>query len=322
VDSRPSILGLLETTPARVATPPGPAGVDEPIPDCGLDWRPRNLSRAVTSRRNFRIPVVVLALLIGAAAYAALLAVVRLPVTWAGDQRAAYYHAMDQMAGALPAARSVAQIATDPTVAVLAEHAVPMVPLHATAAALLEAATRPAPPGLALLPGTDLDLLPPLQNRMRGIADSAGDLHATISEVISYRVALDAMFVLPEAPDPAQGRSVDLMADRLFAMNSATISLAATLPATEALAGHRAVVEGLIERLPEWQADYLQSLYQGDQTGAEDAWGAAAAEIAAMRSALEEPLAALAAQLERTITLLERDLAGTMLLVGVPDQRP
>jgi hypothetical protein len=276
----------------------------------------------VTSRRTFRIPVVVLAVLIGAATYAGFLAVVRLPVSWAGDQRAAYYHAMEEMAGALPAARSVAQIVTDPTGAVLAEHAVPLVPLHATATALLEAATRPSPPGLALLPGTDLDLLPPLQNRMRGIADRAGELHASIGEVIAYRVALDAMFALPEAPDPTQGRSVDLMADRLFAMNSATISLAATLPATEALTGHRAVVEGLIGRLPEWQADYLQHLYQSDQAGAESAWEAAATEIEAMRSAIEEPLAALAAQWERTITLLERDLAGTMLLVGTPDRRP
>jgi len=47
---RRTILSMLETTPATVASPVAPGQPSEPIPDLDFDWRPRPLDAAVRAQ--------------------------------------------------------------------------------------------------------------------------------------------------------------------------------------------------------------------------------------------------------------------------------
>jgi hypothetical protein len=313
---RRSILDLLETTPARVAAPPPPTEADEPIPDEDLEWVPRELPRAVRSRRNFRIPVVVIALALAAFAYAGIQASLGLPRAWAEERMDRYEQALLAVQDTMPGLEAAAAAITDPTTGDLTSYRVSLVGTDTAAARLEAAGAETPPPDLLLVPDQDLELLPPLQDRMRTIAADVTGIGRLLTDIADYRQAFARMFRMPDLPGPNEGPSVDLMADRLSAMLTETIAVAGDLPHVDDLAPHRTEVARLIEWLPEWQAAYLHALRDGDVDLAGGLMTEAELRIGSAGSGLTEALVRAGGRVEEAISNLRREVETALVLAS------
>jgi len=106
--TRPTILGMLETIPARVGAPTAPSSADEPIPDEDLGWEPEALPRAVRSRRTFRFSVILGALGLGIGSYVGIQFVLEQPQAQAEVRRADYRQVLETVEHALPDLRAAA----------------------------------------------------------------------------------------------------------------------------------------------------------------------------------------------------------------------
>ena len=81
------------------------------------------------------------------------------------------------------------------------------------------------------------------------------------------------------------------------------------LPISPEYDQHRATVESLVDRLESWQASYLDALRLGDIDGATSLKVEITDRIAAVRSTLGEPLAAVGISVDAQITELSDLLA-------------
>ncbi len=313
--ARPTILGMLETTPARVGAPSAPSSVDEPIPDEDLAWEPGALPRAVRSRRTFRFSVILAVLALGAGAYLGIQFVLELPQAQAEVRRADYREALETVEQAVPDLRVAAAAITDPgSTDDLAPHLVTLVRLDGRSADLQASAEAPLPLILPIIPTGETDLLAPIQDRMRSIADRILTIDDLLGDIVAYRRAFAGAFLLPELPQPTDGPSVEVFADRLAEMTAATVEAALMLPDIVFLVEHRAGVNDLIAWLPEWQAAYLNALRDGDMELAGTLHREAADRVDGLRSDLSGSLEAAATWMSKAIDDLERDIETALIL--------
>jgi len=306
---------MLETTPARVGAPAAPAFIDEPIPDEDLGWEPGALPRAVRSRRTFRFSVILAALALGTGAYFGIQFALALPQAQAEVRRADYREVLESVEQALPDLRVAAAAITDPaTTDELAPHLVTLVRLDGRSADLQASAEAPLPLLMPIVPTGETELLIPIQDRMRSIADRIVTIDDLLGGIVAYRRAFAGAFLLPELPQPTEGPSVDLFADRLAEMTAATVEAALMLPDIEFLTEHRAGVNDLIAWLPEWQASYLNALRDGDMGLAGTLHTVAADRVDGLHSDLAASLEVAAAWTSEAIDDLERHIRTTLIL--------
>lgn len=314
--NRPTIRRMLETAPARVAAPMGRPVVDEPIPDESVGWKPLDLPRAVRSRRTYRIPVIVLALLAAAALYYAGQYALRLPVAHAEEQRDTYASILQTAADAIPGLQSAAAAITDPTLEDYGSHLALLVRVEGISAELAAAADRRLPLTLPGLPSQDLEMLEPIRDRMDSVAEGIALIGGVLNDVATYRRSLDGMFLLPELPGPAEGPSVDEFSDRLAHMTAATVGAASLLPDGELFGDHRSQVEALLMWLPEWQADYLETLREGNLGQADRLRDEAVERVERLRTELTGPLHTAADWTAAAIDQLAADIQSALILTG------
>jgi hypothetical protein len=308
---------MLETTPARVGAPAAPSFVDEPIPDEDLGWEPGALPRAVRSRRTFRFSVILAVLALGTGAYFGIQFVLELPQAQAETRRADYRQALETVEQALPDLRIAAAAITDPgPTDDLAAHLVTLVRLDGRSADLQASADAPLPLILPIVPTGETHLLIPIQDRMRSIADRIVTIDDLLGDIVAYRRAFAGAFLLPELPQPTEGPSVEVFADRLAEMTATTVEAALMLPDIDFLTEHRAGVNDLIAWLPEWQAAYLNALRDGDMDLAGTLHREAADRIDGLRSDLAESLEAADAWTSEAIDDLQRDIETALILAG------
>ncbi|MBU1866385.1 MAG: hypothetical protein KKE89_08205 [Actinobacteria bacterium] len=308
---------MLETTPARVAAPNPPSAVDEAIPDEDIGWEPLALPRAIRSHRTYRIPVILISLVAAAGAYFAAQFALRLPLAHADEQRGASTRVLQTTLDAMPDLRAAAAAVTDPDPADdLGSHLATLVRMGGLAADLQTVAQHPMPLMIPGLPTGDLASLEPIQDRMDTIADRITIIAEMLADAADYQRALGDMFLLPELPDPSEGPSVEVLADRLSEMTAATVAAAARLPNDDLYAAHRSEVEALITWLPEWQAAYLDALRDDDLVRADALRDEAMGRIARLRSDLGGPLAALADWTSDAIARLTLDIQAALILTA------
>jgi len=314
--NRPGIRTMLETTPARAASPAVPATIAEPLPDEDLGWTPLDLPRAVRSRRTYRIPVIVISLAAAVGVYFAAQFALRLPQAQAEGRRVASSDTLDAAANALPDLHDAAVAITTGSTGDLGPHLATLARVEGLAAKLQAEAKRSLPLLVPGLPNDDLTSLGPLQDRMGAVAERLTAVGVLLADTATYRRSLDAMFLLPELPGPDEGPSVSVFSDRLSQMTAATVSSASLLPVDELFADHRSQVEDLLSWLPEWQASYLEALRNDDLDTADDLRSQATARIEQLRQDLTEPLEAAATWATTTIGQLEADIAAALVLAG------
>jgi len=317
VGNRPTIRRMLETTPARVAVPNAPSAVEEPIPDEDLGWTPLDLPRAIRSRRTYRIPVILIALAVAAGAYFAAQFALRLPLAHAEGQREAYAEALSTALDEMPDLRAAAAGLTAQDLGDgFATHLTTLVRLEGVTAQLRTAADVPTLLRIPGLPDQDFEILEPIRDRMDAIADRMIAVGGLLTDVATYHMAFDDMFLLPALPGPSEGPSVEILSDRLSQMTAATVEAAALLPDSELFSDHRSQVEALIEWLPEWQAAYLDALRDDNLDWAADLRDQADAHITQLRTDLAGPLDAAAAWTSSTITQLTLDIQAALVLTA------
>jgi len=313
--TRPTIQRMLETTPAKVAGPNAASTVDELIPDEDLDWVPLDLPRAVRSRRTYRIPVILIAVVVAAGAYFAAQFALRLTLAHADEQREAYAEVLQTAIDAIPGLQAAASAVTDHAAGdSFGSHLPTLVRLEGLSLDIQAAADHSAPPLISRLPTQDLELLEPIRDRMDAIADLMTTIGGVLTDVATYRRALDEMFLLPGLPGTSDGPSVEVFSDRLSQMTAATVEAAALLPDEEMFSEHRSQVEALIEWLPGWQTAYLDALRDDDIEQADGLRDEATVRIEQVRSGLIGPLEVAATWATGTISQLTLDIQTALIL--------
>jgi hypothetical protein len=279
---RRTILSMLETTPATVARPVAPGEAAEPIPDIDFDWRPHPLDRTVSSRRTYRFPIVVGAVVAAVAILVAARFLVQVPADRATALQAEYVTALSEFGQALDSLDRAPTV-TDPDVATGFVSAVE---------ALRVTADIPLPWSIPLIPlGPDLG---PARARMQAVVDTAADLATEVAGAGRYRAAADDVIAIPLLPFDAPPELIDPAAKALADMQAGTETALASLDDDPAYAAYRAAARDAAAALPQWIDRYLLALRRGDTTTS----AALIAELQGTKADLEAQLAAVLDQVD------------------------
>lgn len=303
---RRTILGMLETTPATAARHGGLGTAEEPIPDLDFDWQPRPLGKVVTSRREYRWPIVVGATLIGAAVLFVARFFILLPADQAEARLADYSTAVDEFAAAIDAMESAASL-TDPVAA----------SRFLQASDDLHEVTLASPPGiLPFIPAGPVADVKAARSRLVRLADAADSIAERLARAADYRGASDDILAIPLLPFSAPPELIDPAAKALADMQSASESAAARLDDDQAYAAYRQAVNDALADLSGLIDRYLLALRRA--TAGEAL--AAVAEIQALRdstlSELEAVISGVESDAEALITELRRGIDQVRILVG------
>lgn len=304
---RRTILGMLETTPATVARP-GTAGVlEEPVPDLDFDWRPTPLGKVVASKREYRWPIVIGAVLIGAAVLFVVRFFIFLPADQAEARLAAYAAAVDDFALAIDAMESAATL-TDPAAAGQFLEA---------SGELLEVA-RPGPPGfLPFMPAGPVADVRSVRHRLLVLADAADSIATRLARAAQYRAASEDILDIPLLPSSAPAELIDPAARALATMQTESTAAAGRLDDSDDYAAYREAVEQALVALPGWIDRYLLALRRGEEATAV----ALLAELQATRAdtivEVEMVLGQVETDAATLITELRRGITEVRILLGV-----
>lgn len=305
--NRQTILDLLETTPATEARPVTPGQPEELVPDIDFDWRPTPLGSIVRSRRQYRWPVVIGALLVGLAVLFVARFFILLPADEAEARLADYAAAIDEFDGALDAMEAAASL-TDPTAASR---------FLAAADALREVAT-PGPPGLLpFLPAGPVGDVKAARVRLLALADAADSIAERLALGSTYRAASEDILAIPLLPFSAPPELIDPAAEALAEMQADSEAAAAALDdEDEGYAGYRDAVAAALEELPGWIDRYLLALRREDEAGAV----ALVAELQALRDGtlaeLDASLASVESDAADLVESMRRRVEEIRILVG------
>jgi hypothetical protein len=301
---RRTILSMLETTPATVARPHGPAQPGEPIPDLDFDWRPHPLERGFTSRRTYRWPIVVGAVLAGVGVIAAARYLVQVPVHSASVRQADFLAAANDFADALHTL-DTAPTATDPDVAT---------GFATAAAALRETAEAPLPWAFPLLPlGPDLA---PVRAKLLEVSDTASALSDELTEAARYRAAADSILAVPLLPFEAPAELIDPAAKALADMQATSESAVSALDEDPTYESYRIAVGEVMADLPGWIDRYLLALRRGETPAATNLIAQLQARVGSARGALDAVFTTVDADADAAVATLRAGVEAVQVLAG------
>lgn len=303
---RRTILGMLETTPATAARLGGPATTDEPIPDIDFDWQPRPLGRLITSRRQYRWPIVIGAVLIGAAVLFVARFFILLPADEAEARLAEYAIAVDEFSQAIDAMESASSL-TDPVAA----------SQFLQAADDLREVARPGPPGiLPFIPAGPVGDVKAARQRLLILAEAADTIAERLARAADYRAASEEILDIPLLPYTAPPELIDPAAEALSKMQTASESAASRLDDSEEYAGYREALDTALGELSGVIDRYLLALRRSTEGEAV----AAVAELQALRdrtiTEVETVLGQVEADAETLIVDLRNVIEQVRILVG------
>ena len=291
---RRTILRMLETTPATAARPLGPGTTEEPIPDLDFDWQPRPLGRIITSKREYRWPIVIGAVVIGAAVLFVARFFVLLPAAEAEARLAAYATAVDEFSSAIDAMESAASL-TDPVAA----------SRFLQAADDLREVASPGPPGiLPFIPAGPVADVKAARHRLLILADAADAFADRLARAAAYRTASEEILAIPLLPFSAPAELIDPAAEALADMQFASEAAADRLDDDEEYAAYRVVVENALAEMDGLIDRYLLALRRA--TAGEAA--AAVAQLQALRDGTISELESVVGQVEEDAEALIVDL--------------
>lgn len=304
---RRTILGMLETTPATVARPGAAGTLEEPVPDLDFDWRPTPLGKVVVAKREYRWPIVIGAVLIGAAVLFVVRFFIFLPADQAEARLAAYAAAVDDFALAIDAMESAANL-TDPAAAGQ---------FLAAAGDLLEVA-RPGPPGfLPFMPAGPVAEVRSVRHRLLVLADSADSIAVRLARAAQYRETSADFLDIPLLPTSAPPELIDPAARALATMLTESTAAAGRLDDSDEYAGYRESTEQALATVPGWIDRYLLALRRGEEATAV----ALIAELQATRAdtlvEVERVLGQVEADAATLIVELKRGISEVRILLGV-----
>ena len=291
---RRTILGMLETTPATAARIGGPGTTEEPIPDIDFDWQPRPLGRIVTSRRQYRWPIVIGAVLIGAAVLFVARFFILLPADEAEARLAAYSVAVEEFSQAIDAMEAASSL-TDPAAAER---------FLLAADDLLEVAA-PGPPGiLPFIPAGPVADVKAARQRLLILAEATEAIAERLARAADYRAASQEILDIPLLPYTAPAELIDPAAEALAEMQTASESAAGRLDDSDEYAGYRDAVDAALGELSGVIDRYLLALRRATEGEAV----AAVAELNALRERTTVELEGVLGQVEADAGTLIVDL--------------
>jgi hypothetical protein len=313
-----TILGMLETEPARPAAPPRAAAAGWSLGGPDEIWEPRPLARAVRSGRRFRWTVLVVTALLAAGAYAGMLAGLDALERHTEARRAGYLSAAAGMGAALDDARSAGRVLTDPGTAPddIATAAAPLVRLGSAAVAADQAAARRLADLPRWFPAPRLDDLTAARSRLREAASLAAGASATLQRVADYRAGVAEILAFPALPGAGDSLPYAEAATILSDYLGAAVTRLGALPDDPALRDHRDSLSGLLDRLGEWKARYLAVLQAGDVAGAGRLVREAHGWIGDVRLASIEPLREAGREADDTLAGVGVRIADVAVLAG------
>jgi hypothetical protein len=305
---RKTILSMLETTPATVARPGAPGTLEELLPDLDFDWQPRPLGAAVISRRQYRWPIVIGALLIGGAVLFVARFLVLLPADQAEERLARYAVAVDEFAAAIDAMESAATL-TDPVAA----------GQFLEAADALREVARPRPPGiLPFIPAGPVTDVRSARHRLIVLADAADSIAERLATAARYRAASQEILDIPLLPFSAPPELIDPAARALADMQATSEAAADGLDdEDEEYAAYRESVDTALATLTAWIDRYLLALRRGSEP-------TAATLVAQLHDTRDGTLAAVEGVLDEVeteaaalITELRRGIEDVRIVIGL-----
>lgn len=282
--NRRTILSMLETTPATVARPYGPASATDEIPDLDFDWRPRPMEKAVGARRSYRWSIILSAAALGAAALIGLQFLVKVPQEKADARRLEYATAIGAFTDAVNAL-TAAPRPSDP--AALAEFRREVEEFAAVAEA-------PLPSVLPLLPIGPIEDLRPGRAEMLAAVDSANTMLESLTAAAAYREAAAGLIAVPLLPSEAPPELIDPAARAIADMQTIAETSLRSMSDDPAFATFRERAAAAVAAIPEWAGRYLLALRRGD---VEDA-AAALADLQARSDLLSAELDATLGELD------------------------
>jgi hypothetical protein len=297
---------MLETTPATVARAGDVGAPEEPVPDLDFDWRPTPLGKVVESKREYRWPIVVGAVLVGLAVLFVARFVILLPADEAEARLAEYAAAVDDFSVAIDAMEAAATL-TDPAAAGQF--------LEAADALLLVA--RPGPPGfLPFMPAGPVADVRSVRHRLLLLADKADSIAARLARAAQYRKASEDILEIPLLPSSAPPELIDPAARALATMQTESTAAAERLDDSDEYATYRASVDRALSTVPGLIDRYLLALRRGEAATAVTLIADLQALRAETLAEVEQVLGQVETDAATLILELRRGIAEVRILLG------
>ena len=305
---RRTILSMLETTPATAARPGVPGALEELLPDLDFDWQPRPLGAAVASRRQYRWPIVIGALLVGVTVLLVARFFVLLPADEAEERLAGYALAVDDFASAIDAMESAANL-TDPVAA----------GQFLEAADALREVARPGPPGiLPFIPAGPVADVRSARHRLIVLANAADSIAERLATAARYRAASQEILDIPLLPFTAPLELIDPAAKALAEMQATSEAAATDLDdEDEEYAAYRESVDAALATLPAWIDRYLLALRRDNGPTAITLVAQLHATRDGTLAAVEGVLGEVETEAAALITELRRGIEEVRIVIGL-----
>jgi hypothetical protein len=234
-----------------------------------------------------------------------------IPVGQAEDLRREWVGDIIELQADLPAAENAAAIITEasPGPKRLTNARASLIGFNTSGAAIDASTGRPFPNPPPLASRSVFDELKPIQDDLQHAVQLTEDIDDALADALTYRELVNQSFKLPSLPIVGDEVTIGDLGRQIASTLSFSRESARQLPISPEYDQHRATVESLVDRLESWQASYLDALRLGDIDGATSLKVEITDRIAAVRSTLGEPLAAVGISVDAQITELSDLLA-------------
>ena len=279
--------------------------------DLGIeDWAPETpIDRVVGRYRWAWWPVLIGIFIVGVVLVVSTLR--GIPVGQAEDLRREWVGDIIELQADLPAAENAAAIITEasPGPARLTNARASLIGFSTSGAAIDASTSLPFPNPPPLASRSVFDELKPIQDDLQRAVQLTEDIDDALADALTYRELVNQSFKLPSLPIVGDEVTIGDLGRQIASTLSFSRESARQLPISPEYDQHRATVESLVDRLESWQASYLDALRLGDIDGATSLKVEITDRIAAVRSTLDEPLAAVGISVDAQITELSDLLA-------------
>ena len=236
---------------------PGPADTTELIgemweatggQDALSDWAPEELSRTMSTRRNFRWPIVLTALVVGAVAWAALAWMPSITERRAAVRADAYQRALFDLRVLLPDAQLALLAATANDGPAFEGPLTKIGQLRSQAEIVADLGLEPLPRAMPFSSPTDIEALEPIRDRVGQIASETTQIVDRLGAILEYRNLTNTLFVLPQLPTEANGQTANELSVTLAAALADSVGVLESFPSDPLLAPHTEIVSQAVAR--------------------------------------------------------------------------
>jgi hypothetical protein len=279
---------------------------------------PQALSKTVQRRRNFRWPMVAVALLIIGLVAGALLWLPGTSTARASEVATGYQLAYAALYEDLAPAQQVLATLTDPTAeaADQGEGSAVITQLRTHAGDALVLATTPIPRPYPLAPDEPFTRLAPHRDTLSVQGTAAEAVARRLEDLLDYRVAAERLFAIDELPTRPSRTDVNALTEELAQVAGDSATALDELPEDAAYAEHKAAVREAMTRFTDWQVEYAEAMRLGRRRLAETLvaeWESISAELDALlvsalarvRTEVDSEIVELATSIDQSLTNLE-----------------